>query len=464
MHGQRAILQLQQALGSTTRDDLIRLFRMIDAHEDLVGLHQVLPRLARVAPWLDLLWIGPAERYAGLTELAAALCRAEIAAHWRNTVPEHRSSRSNVANSLTGQLDRYPHYALYMEFVSDRSGEQEARVAPLIALYTLLSNAGLLTRTLATDASRRIRGLLDPSNAEARAMRARFPEVEADAEIAWQLYDFVAGQHGAFEQLVGLAKRVAQQSELRHRSRPKVRRRLGTLPLPAGPLPPGIRTPSGPPVEVSGGPASPGVIDTPPEVIEIPEDSPLEPEMAMRTWSAWNELQHQYLYWQWRTLNPQEIAVISGELARLLAVRDLLGLLLGLSLATARSAVDVLAIRLRKPDSADAENQADADADYWLDLAAGVIEHPSALPKSSYDPDAQARAALLPVAQRIRIALPPTLVDTCRTHLLSVAEAAPTLGEALGLNPKDVQAQVRAWCEDIRRTDPRVRLSPTRLR
>lgn len=153
--------------------------------------------------------------------------------------------------------------------------------------------------------------------------------------------------------------------------------------------------------------------------------------------------------------------MIRVALARLVDAGEPLGLLLGLSLATARNAVDVAAMRLRPPDS-DADDV--ADPDYWLDLDAGMIEHPSALPPLSYDPDPQAREALHAVAQWVRIALPPPLIAAARALLQPVAADDLTLGEVLGLDPDTVKTQVQVWCEAIRRTDPRIRLSPARLR
>lgn len=242
-----------------------------------------------------------------LAELAAALCRPEVAARWRHAIPEHRSACGSTAISLTGQLTQYPHYALYTEFISDPSGEQEARVAPLVALNTLLSDAEVLLHTLAIEAGRRIRRLLDPSHAAARALRARFPQVEFDVERAGDLYDDVAGQHRVFAQLVGLARDAAQKDGMHKKPGSNGHHPVRPPPPRGGPWPPGIVVEPDPPDDE---PAPPSGIDTPPTVIEIPEGSSLEPAMALRKWSAWTELQHQYLYWQWRTLNPREIAVI----------------------------------------------------------------------------------------------------------------------------------------------------------
>lgn len=78
-------------------------------------------------------------------------------------------------------------------------------------------------------------------------------------------------------------------------------------------------------------------------VLALPKSSTLEPTIALRRWATFSEIHNQYLYWQWPALNPQEIATVRSSLADLLARNDPLGMLIGLSLATARDVSDVLA-------------------------------------------------------------------------------------------------------------------------
>ena len=460
--GENALQLLAQALEDTSPDRLRPLFRLIDPHQDLPGLHEVIPRLARVMPWIQLLARDPAAHFEEWGEIAGKLIRADVHQRWAAGLPRHHSARRDILNSLAGQLQQYPHYGLYTEFQGDPSGEQEGRVAPLIALFTLLAQARLISPSAAGKVSAKIRRLLNPSNRDARYLRTEFETVSFDVSSAWKVFEYARKIHPDIADFIDLAKRVATQEEKpppRRRTPRKARlTRKQAWPMKA----PAISVaPTFDAQELSGRDATDDAVEDAQVVLRIPRDSALEPTMALRTWTTFSELHNQFLHWQWAVLNPHEMATVRVSLAALLAHNDPLGMLIGLSLATARDVSDVLALRLGDPPPPSSD---ETPPDYWLDVAAGALLHASALPPASYVPeDEAARLALLPVADTLRILLPPALAAACRQHLPLHADGPVRLGDVLKPSADEIREAVRGWCKSIRHADPRVRVTRTRL-
>lgn len=218
--GESRLAVLARALEAPSTEQLRHLLRLIEPHKDLPGLHYVVPRLVLVMPWMQLLAVDPKEPFDALTAVARTLASPEVEKGWADAIPRNYSTRANITNALTSQLSQYPHYGLYTEFRGDRTGAQEARVAPLIALFTLLKNAQQLSQTAAKDASRLLRQLLNPLNDHANALRAEFETVPLDVESAWTLFSFARHLHTAVATLVDRATRVAVQARSPPRRRP----------------------------------------------------------------------------------------------------------------------------------------------------------------------------------------------------------------------------------------------------
>ena len=75
--GQRALQTLATCV-NVPAPALVGMFRLIDPPPDLPGLHVVMPRLARVLPWMEVLGAYSAEHYADYADWAVALSAADI--------------------------------------------------------------------------------------------------------------------------------------------------------------------------------------------------------------------------------------------------------------------------------------------------------------------------------------------------------------------------------------------------
>jgi hypothetical protein len=206
--GQLALQSLAVCL-DVSDSALLRMFWMVDPPPDLPGLHVVIPRLARVLPWMALLAASGAARYAQYARWAEALCSADKKKCWEPEIPREAPARRDVTNILAGQIGRFPHYALYTELPGDRTGAQDERVAPLIALYTLLRPADLLSPSARKTASSAIRQLISLSSREGRQLRDQFPTMPLQLEAAWAMYRFVAG-YAPLERVIAAATQVAK--------------------------------------------------------------------------------------------------------------------------------------------------------------------------------------------------------------------------------------------------------------
>ena len=456
--GRRRLAVLRGALPATPPSDLSRLFAIIEPHPDLPGLEVVIPRLARAMPWVQLLCASGCSRYEGLETIAIALEEPQIATIWRPEAELDAPALSTVSNFLAGQVGRYPHYALYSELPGDRRGQQEYRVAPLIALYTLLCSGGALPESTKKACSPSLRRLLNLSHRESRDLARQFGEVPMDVEIAWQIFEHIRSISDPLGSFVRAAERRVRHTGRRGSAPPRQpggRRLTGGRPPPiSGPQPPELSAELPGPADELEGPTAPG------PVVTLPPGPALDPHIARRTWAVWGDIANQHLYWVWPTLNAQEIALLARGLAGLLDRGDPIGLLVGLSLVTARDVSDILAIAVDREASADGQ---EAES-FRLNLEAGTLAFPTALPANAYQPDEAARAELLPVLSRVCARLPRSLADACRRRLDPPSDSRePTIGTLLGLDPAKADAMVHGWCRDLRESDPRLRITPARI-
>ena len=412
--------------------------------KEQMGIKVVLPRFESLIPWFEAFEYNdflPVEMQNTLKTICAS---KEV---WLPKLESEHTHWSGIPNYQAGSIKYYPLYSVFTEY--ERSVEQELLVAPYLALFVIEFKEGLSSEGVKSSAGEYIRKLLNPDSIQGRQLQTLFNGSKPDLNNIDQIFSIAEklkslrwigdGREKQKRNSGYIKKHSEHDKQLNHphtlyddnlKTKVKIVKRNP------------IWKDKNISLKGLAGEET-GEIE---EIVLSPPNADFDVDLLQRRLSLYSEMDHQHLLWRWQHLNPNEVLWLKLEIATLITNNELIGLLLGLSICTARSVSELMLIHVQF-NQPPINNKADGRV--WLAPSLGVWSHPAYAPPNAFIPDEEQQEILQDTNNTVVLTLPDIIKTACHRFITRQYDGL-TLGVIFDLTPERAEQLVTEWCHGAR--------------
>ncbi len=454
-----SLISKESLVSENRLQEIVDFLEAPSSFEKLQGIKVVLPRLERLIPWFEALGHDnflPVE----LQIVLKTVCDAKDL--WLTKLPYETSRHMGIRNFLVGSIQHHPLYSVFTEFEGNL--HQELLVAPFLALFVIEFKKSDTSSGVKKSAADNIRKLLNPDSVEGRQLQSLYDENIPDLNDIDQVFSIAKSlkslrwigdlsqkprsNSGYAKKHKEHDKQLNQPHSWSDKHHPKAKVKLVK------------RNPIWKDKKVSLKGLSSEEIGEVEEIILSPPNADFDVDLLQRRLSLYSEMDHQHLLWRWQHLNPNEVSWIKNEITSLIANNELIGLLLGLSICTARSVSELLLIHVQFHPP---QTNSTADSRVWLSPNLGVLSHPAYAPPNAFIPDEEQQQILQPTNDTVVLSIPDIIKKACHKFIARQYDEQ-TLGEVFDLTPERAEKLVKEWCSKARQRSGFIRITRARIK
>lgn len=454
-------LKLISERASVSLQNLVETVNFLDPPIGLRGLQLALPRLCHTMKWVDS--FGHSALFS--SPISSTLTELENNTDWVNALPNEIVSGLRSRNLLPQKISKHLLYTALTEAISD--SHQEVLASPFLAIFIIAIKTDVLSDSTKIEAQRSIRWLFNSKSSDGLLLRQLFEGIPSPDPSNLDQVTKIASH---FKSLSWINQVIGQEN-----SKPRTNKNHGRTNNPRQLRSARISTNehsnankrqsirvknisgrtifSHKQVSTRGlAPIEAGSMQT---VLVAPPRAEYDIELEQRRLALYSEMEHQYLPGKWENLTQEEVILLRNEIRQLIDNNNIVGLLLALSIITARNIADLIAIPL-------IENNKCCNS-IWFSEDLTTWGHPTYRPPNAFRPDKNNGKFLHRTNSNIILNLPSLIKERC-LKFFKFSSGNCTLGEAISLNSSSAVKIAKEWLAIFRyqSNNRRITLSRTR--